>query len=268
MATRYQFELEFAPMKWNALEEGERKVWAFPNGIPSQGAMGLYQAGVKTWDAPIVTASVDFYYMDKLNDKVKVATLREAQILGERLLTLEQYEMEILETLALRSVKDGEKIEADYLINLIECIPNCVQVSGVVDEADLGRFVVEEDLFEETIDVPPQARPFLDYEAIGKMHMKQNAGIFHSCGYSEPQFALREVPTVYQRVVDFSSVTESAALQQSLDLLRSLQQGLDELTFRHQLDAEVLESVQCMQSDIQRHLDAVAAQEPTPMQTM
>lgn len=129
-----------------------------------------------------------------LDQRIQEPGLFQLNALAKRLAELDTHGMAAFEGLAAMDLQKGVKtIPAPLLINYACSGDSCHVVEDAVTDAELGRFLAENDFLPETEALSDAAFELLDFQQIGKRHREAEGGAFTGFGYVERYSELRHV---------------------------------------------------------------------------
>lgn len=138
-----------------------------------------------------IHAAEEYEYLD---NKIQEPGLLQLNALAKRLAELDTHGMAAFEGLAAMDLQKGVKtIPASLLINYACSGDSCHVVEDAVTDAELGRFLAENDFLPEAEALSDAAFELLDFQRIGKRHREAEGGVFTGFGYVERYSELRHV---------------------------------------------------------------------------
>ncbi len=131
---------------------------------------------------------------DYLSNKIQEPGLIQLNTLARRLAELDIQGMAAFEGLVCMDLQKGEKtIPVPLLIDYAYSGDCCHVVEDAVTDADLGRFLAENDFISEVDSLSDAAFELLDFQRIGKEHREAEGGAFTGFGYVERHSELHRV---------------------------------------------------------------------------
>lgn len=158
-------------------------------------------AGLASIDDPIRVYDLELSRLSRLGSYLEIATLREANTLATRLSLLLRREIAELEAFARQELGDNLILSGDTLINMSYQLETCVRIPTVFNDADLGRFIIENDMDTDLIGLPDAAIPLLNPVSVGQKWREERQGVFTKFGYAEQVEAPENLPHPYVRII-------------------------------------------------------------------
>lgn len=138
-----------------------------------------------------IHATEEFGYLEK---KIQEPGLFQLNALAKRLAELDVQGMAAFEGLVCMDLQKGkETIPAPLLIDYAHSGDCCHVVEDAVTDAELGRFLAENDFIPEVDSLSDAAFELLDFQRIGKEHREAEGGAFTGFGYVERHSELHHV---------------------------------------------------------------------------
>jgi len=132
-----------------------------------------------------IHAAEEYNYLD---NKMREPGLLQLNTLASRLAELDIQGMAAFEGLVCMDLQKGEKtISVPLLIDYAHSGDCCHVVGDAVTDADLGRFLAENDFVPDVDSLSDAAFELLDFQRIGKTHREAEGGAFTGFGYVERQ---------------------------------------------------------------------------------
>lgn len=138
-----------------------------------------------------IHAAEEYNYLD---NKMREPGLLQLNTLASRLAELDIQGMAAFEGLVCMDLQKGEKtISVPLLIDYAHSGDCCHVVGDAVTDADLGRFLAENDFVPDVDSLSDAAFELLDFQRIGKTHREAEGGAFTGFGYVERHSELHHV---------------------------------------------------------------------------
>lgn len=162
---------------------------------------GILTAGGNTVDDPITLHGITFEPALAIDNLVDVVTVAEADRLVTCLNRLNDTELSNLVDYFLGKYPGFQRIPGDEIINLSYHMDELVWVNGIYNDADLGNFLLENDMFPEAENMPEALTGYLNLEKIGREHRLAAGGVFTDGYYVENPNGPENLRTPYVRTV-------------------------------------------------------------------
>ena len=160
------------------------------------------EAGLDSIDDPIRTYDLELDDLPKLGPHLEIATLHEANILATRLTLLLRHEIAALEAFAEFQRGINHVYGGDDLINLSYQLESCARLPTVFNAADLGRFIIENDMDSDLIEAPDRVISLIDPKMVGYKWLGTHQGVFTKFGYFEQTEMPENLSHPYVRIVN------------------------------------------------------------------
>ncbi len=112
--------------------------------------------------------------------RLDTPSIEELNFFAHQLAALNEDERLVFQAVAPKHLPDDEEeiISVKDLINLTYGLDGVMVASNVDDTADLGQFVIENELNEIVIETPEEVLPYLDKRMIGSLQQEIDGGVF------------------------------------------------------------------------------------------
>ena len=124
---------------------------------------------------------------------IELGRLYEVNALAEKMSSFEDWQQEAFDGLVKADAfKSNQPIPISRLINFAYSTECCHVLSGITTHKELGEFLVDNELWANTEEMPEEAFAKLDYAAIGREKRLSNGGVFTDNSYVEQHSELVE----------------------------------------------------------------------------
>ncbi len=133
------------------------------------------------YDAPKDIAVLSCARLPEVVDaRLDSPTVDELNFLAKRLASLTEDELDVLEAVTPKVIKGDEEeiVSMKDLINLTYGLDDVSVLSNIHSDAELGQFVIENDLHEDIASIPEGSLYLLDKSAVGKMQREADNGVY------------------------------------------------------------------------------------------
>lgn len=140
--------------------------------------------GLRSVDHRIKVCGCSIREMPRLENRLEIASLAEAQRLAEELSFVDRYYKADLEAFLLKDLDVEQPVSAERFINMIAWQDDLERMPEVDTPEELGRRLLEDGVLPEYDDWTEAEKAAVDCAAVGLAYAQENGGVFTEYGFS------------------------------------------------------------------------------------